>query len=624
MAAARGTIWAALGMVLWLLTAAPAVAEPGVFITRDGDRLMEGDRPYRFVSFNIPNLLVIEDAFSFTDPNPWRWPDEYEIEDALESVRQMGGQVVRTYVISVFREGSDMGRTVHVLAPGEFNEEGFRALDKVLQIANQKGIRVIIPLVDQWKWMGGIGQYAAFRGKPAAAFWTDPEVIADFKQTIDYIVNRKNHYTGVVYRDDPAILAWETGNEVDVHHGWTRQIAAYIKQVDPNHLVVDGASRSGVSQESLDDPNVDIVTTHHYPGWWKGFVGPIREARAASKGKKPYFVGEYGFVGADMFRQTIDAVIDDGVAGALAWSLRFHSRDGGFYWHSEVLGGDLYKAYHWPGFDSGQAYDEREVLDMMRAAAFKIQGRDAPPRQPPAAPELLPIDEVSRISWRGSAGAASYDVQRSDRATGPWTTIASDVSDAAVQYRPLYDDRSAVPGHSYYYRVVAHNPAGSSPASNEVGPVAVTCRTLVDEGANLDQVWRVAGDVEVATSQSRQVQEDAHRLAMPAGSSITYRVDGPIRSCRVHLFAARPDVPLEVAVSQDGTHFEPVDVEREAFAAGPGDYGYAVPILVCYYVGGDGGDGPRYVRLAAARGPEDAADGALVISRVDIEYGCTE
>src|SRR3990172_10055685 len=133
------------------------------FITRKGDQLLDGDKPYRFISWNIPNLLVIEDAFEFTSPSPWRWPDEYEIEDSLESVRQMGGQVVRTYVLSVYREGSDMGGCVHVRRPGEFNEEAFRALDKVIEVARRKNIRVIIPFVDQAKWWGGIGEYAAFR-----------------------------------------------------------------------------------------------------------------------------------------------------------------------------------------------------------------------------------------------------------------------------------------------------------------------------------------------------------------------------------------------------------------------------------------------------------------------------
>jgi hypothetical protein len=39
----------------------------------------------------------------------------------------------------------------HVKRSGEFNEEAFRALDKVLEVANKLGVRVIIQLVDNWK-----------------------------------------------------------------------------------------------------------------------------------------------------------------------------------------------------------------------------------------------------------------------------------------------------------------------------------------------------------------------------------------------------------------------------------------------------------------------------------------
>src|SRR5688572_11685603 len=105
----------ALVLAFLCALAAPSSAdEVGPFLTRRGDQLMDGDRPFRFISFNVPNLMVIEDAYEFTRPNPWRWPDEFEIEDTLESIRQMGGQVVRTYVLSVHRDGSDMGDYVHV------------------------------------------------------------------------------------------------------------------------------------------------------------------------------------------------------------------------------------------------------------------------------------------------------------------------------------------------------------------------------------------------------------------------------------------------------------------------------------------------------------------------------
>ena len=142
--------------------------------------------------------------------------------------------------------------------------------------------------------------------------------------------------------------------------------------------MIDGYSLHGVRDESLDDPNVDVITTHHYPNTDGEYVKPILAARGRTRGKKPYFVGEFGFVPADEIERVYDAVIDNGVSGALLWSLRFHHRDGGFYWHFEPSGGKLYKAYHWPGFDSGEAYEERRVMHMTRAKAFKIRGVEAP------------------------------------------------------------------------------------------------------------------------------------------------------------------------------------------------------------------------------------------------------
>ena len=139
-----------------------------------------------------------------------------------------------------------MGEYVHVRARASSTKRRFRALDKVIEVARRKGLRVIIPFVDQGKWWGGIGEYAAFRGKQPDDFWTDPQIIADFKATIRYVLTRKNTYTGVAYRDDPAIFGWETGNEIDSTPEWTRRIAAYIKQLDPNHLVIDGRSLHGV------------------------------------------------------------------------------------------------------------------------------------------------------------------------------------------------------------------------------------------------------------------------------------------------------------------------------------------------------------------------------------------
>ena len=54
-----------------------------------------------------------------------------------------------------------------------------------------------------------------------------------------------------------------------------------------------------------------------------------------AKGKKPYVVGEFGFVSTAEMENTMKAIMDMGLSGGLLWSLRFRNRDGGFYWHSE-------------------------------------------------------------------------------------------------------------------------------------------------------------------------------------------------------------------------------------------------------------------------------------------------
>ena len=136
------------------------------FITRNGDKLFDGDRQLRFISFNTPNLHYLEDYLPFEGVDPWRLPDEFEIRDALMSVKQFGGKVTRIYVLSVRREDDPPGLIRHVEGPGLFNEEAFKTLDKVLQVANEVGIRLIIPFVDNWHWWGGPREYAGFRESP--------------------------------------------------------------------------------------------------------------------------------------------------------------------------------------------------------------------------------------------------------------------------------------------------------------------------------------------------------------------------------------------------------------------------------------------------------------------------
>ena len=556
----------------------PVWGELNGFVTTDGTGLRDAAGPLRFVSFNVPNLLVIEDAFGFGRQSPWRWPDAFELTDAFRSIRQLGGTVTRSYVITVRREDSDQGEFVHVRGPGEFNEEAFQAMDRMLAAANQEGVRVIVPLVDNWTWQGGGPQYAGFRGQPPEAFWTDPEVIADFKQTIGFVLMRRNTITGVRYADDPAILGWETGNELDAPPEWTREIAATIKTFDPNHLVIDGNSLHGVPAASLDEPLIDVVTTHHYPSDQPmGDQGAA--AIAAAAGRKPFFVGEAGFVPLDEIRAVVERVVESEAAGVLLWSLRYRNRDGGFYWHSEPNNLGRYKAYHWPGFPSGEAYEETAVMSLVRQAAHAVRGLPVRPLPSPAAPEMLPTDDVAAISWQGVAGATHYRVERATAAVGPWHLIAAEAREERHPYRPLLADESAPIDANCWYRVRAVNETGESAPSAQLGPIMPRERVFVDEFDDLRRVASASAGVEIVTANPRATQEDVARALLPPGGRIRYEFPEGAVAVRVYAFTEADDQPLEVALlGPQGRRV--VSARRESGGEAGGDYGYLVPLLL--------------------------------------------
>lgn len=575
--------YGALALLISLL-AATAWAAPSVFthfVTVAGDRLMDGPQPLRFVSCNIPNLHCVEDYMAFEETNVWRMPDAFEIRDALESIRAMGGMVTRMYVISVRRADDTPDIPRYVLGPGQFNEEAFRALDQVLATANEVGVRVIIPFVDNWPWMGGRAEYAAFRGKKADDFWSDPQIKADFKQTIAYILNRRNTLTGVTYRDDKAILAWETGNELASPNDWVLEMAAYIKSLDKNHLLLDGFTGYGLREETIANPYTDIITTHHYERDPRDMVRIIRESAARARGKKPYLVGEFGFLG----RTGVEAVLDEvavhpGICGALIWSLRFHSREGGFYWHSEPgLGGYFYKAYHWPGFTSGENYAEREVMQLLHERAWAIRGKTPPALLPPRPPRLLPCDDPARLAWQGSVGASGYDVERASSRQGPWKQIGYNLSDAEVAHKPLFNDTGAAIGSTCFYRVRARNAAGLSAPSNVIGPISVRHKTLVDECWNFAVAFSRKGDLTMQNDNSRAFKEDAHRLAGKEGAQIVYYLPGALQSIKLYLFAKTADKSITVSLSTDGGDYAPVEMTTRDFFFGAADYDYLRPLL---------------------------------------------
>ncbi len=268
------------------------------FIVRRGDKLMDGEREFRFFGLAAPNVQQNESQLRRDMAN--RFPDEFEIRDLFSGLQRVGGIVTRTFTLSIYTP-EDSGVPVYISARRTYNEDAFRCLDRVIALAPEYGLRLIIPIIASQSFNGirGVDEFSALTGKPKGSFWTDEEVKADFKHLLNYILNRKNTVNGKVYRNDPSILAWQLGNEFGSYAGdrklrydewsrkilaWSLEMAACIKAADSNHLVMEagGADR----KELLADTNIDIISDHLYQ-----VLEQIREQPVDTGADRPRLAG---------------------------------------------------------------------------------------------------------------------------------------------------------------------------------------------------------------------------------------------------------------------------------------------------------------------------------------------
>lgn len=546
------------------------------FITRQGGKLLEGDKEFRFIGANMPGLVLPYDWTLYL-PERLTLPTPWEQEDGLKTLDQMNLRVVRLWNLPMRdpkNKPADGRVTWHyVQAPGEFNAESFRVVDSLLALANRYGVRVIFDFTAEWgDYLGGIGTYAAHRGKKREQFWTDAQLKDDYKATIRYVLSRVNSITGVPYREDKAILAWQFGNEMNsATPEWLSEMAAYIKGLDPNHLVAE--TRPSPGKAHVIDPNIDLHTRHYYGGSADSWLDGCRKEVTLLKGERPFFVGEFGpyIDGKGFTHDNVEAKLrrflegvcaQENIAGAMIWSMYFHHSNGGFYWH-QIMTYPAVWSYHWPGFPSAGAQREQGIMSAMREAAFKIQGQAVPPLPVPDAPELLPVGDVPILSWRGSAGASGYDIDRAPQAAGPWMALAANVSDADVAYRPLFSDVTAKSGETWFYRVTARNASGASKPSNVVGPVQVKRVCLMDELQDFSRVHARSEGLKLNNDFNALYAEYLFRAKGGASDWITYQVPAAIESVKVVAFFAKEIADLTLEVSADGTTFTSLTPERK-------------------------------------------------------------
>ncbi|MCP3100373.1 cellulase family glycosylhydrolase [Myxococcus sp. K15C18031901] len=332
-------------------------------------------------------------------------------EEAARDVRQ--GRAVSPVVEEVFAKASAMGvvalrtnghneapekvgdSTLQV-APLQYDEVSLRGLDRVLSRARAHGVRLVLTLGNYWDAYGGTRQYVTWAGLPNPVqgdprFFTDPTVIALYREHVARMLERVNTEDGIRYGDHPAVLAWELLNEprgrgLDREgaqlRAWVDTVAREVKSRAPSHLVGTGEEGFEPSSEGYDaafwsrvgttmlrtpgssftrntaSPYIDFASVHFYPESW-GLDGPgtaeagarwIREHAAIARSLgKPLLVGELGLRNAGdldlsqrraLYRGWLECMRVSGVgAGALwmfandarpdAWdAFTFYFRDG--------------------------------------------------------------------------------------------------------------------------------------------------------------------------------------------------------------------------------------------------------------------------------------------------------
>ncbi|KAI0141532.1 glycoside hydrolase superfamily [Xylariaceae sp. FL1272] len=220
---------------------------------------------------------------------------------------------------------------------------GLQRLDAVVAAAEERGIKLIIPFVNNWSDYGGIAAYNAAFGGNATTWYTDSASQTQYKKYIQAVVSR--------YSSSSAIFAWELGNEprcngcaTSVITTWATSTSAYIKSLDSNHMVTSGIEGFGLATDSdgsypftyyegtdfealLEVPDLDFGTFHLYPSSWGtstdwGNLWVTAHGAACAAAGVPCLLEEYGYPSDHCAIEApwqATALATEGIAGDLFW-----------------------------------------------------------------------------------------------------------------------------------------------------------------------------------------------------------------------------------------------------------------------------------------------------------------
>uniref|UniRef100_A0A0E0N0B9 mannan endo-1,4-beta-mannosidase n=1 Tax=Oryza rufipogon TaxID=4529 RepID=A0A0E0N0B9_ORYRU len=290
-------------VVIHGLGEAEALGGGGGFVRAQGTRFVLDGNPYYANGFNAYWLMLLA-----ADPS-----QRGKVTAALGEAAGHGLTVARTWAFSDGGGGN------------------------ALQL--KYGIKVILSLVDNYDSFGGRKQYvnwARAQGQGIGSddeFFTNPVVKGFYKNHVKTVLTRKNTITGVAYRDDPTILAWELMNEPRCQsdlsgrtvQSWITEMAAHVKSIDRNHMLEVGLEgfygASSPSRIAAVNPSgyqlgTDFIANNQVPGIdFATVVGQGRPGAAGVHGERDAL---YGTVYAKIYES---ARRGGATVGGLFWQL---------------------------------------------------------------------------------------------------------------------------------------------------------------------------------------------------------------------------------------------------------------------------------------------------------------
>ncbi len=383
----RGALVLAMAAAL-AASALPASAKPA-------------DPSSDFVSTRGTEFTVGNQVFPVVGANNYypMYSSEMMTDAVFESASGAGFTTMRVW--ASFAIGSPGGGDKATLADGDkgiyfqywddlagepaFNDgaTGLEKLDYVIAKAGEENLRLILPLTNNWGAFGGMDQYNIWADSDYHSdFYTDPEIRGWYQEWIEHLLNRTNTITGIAYKDDPTIMAWELANEprcigdggpadgswgtglfprdpsctADTITPWVEEMSAYIKSIDSNHLVTtgdegffndpDGADWMYDGSDGVDTvawasvPTIDYMSFHLYPDHWGtdaewGNQWIVEHNAAAKDIKKPALLGEFGWQDKSsrnaVYQDWLTTSLATGGAGSLVWILSDIRDDGTLY-----------------------------------------------------------------------------------------------------------------------------------------------------------------------------------------------------------------------------------------------------------------------------------------------------